>query len=132
MGAHARRAICLTMACIPELGCSLLRELIQHLLPGVAWLEPGRRPPPSTQDRSLQRYTQNTSCLSFGQPPIWPLSVLQRLIRILSPKSTDAHLQFLRREGCNAVGEVCDAQVPEGVLLGGGERLLPCARKVSR
>ena len=45
MGAHSRRAICLTMACIPELGCSLLRKLIQHLLPGVAWLEPGRRPP---------------------------------------------------------------------------------------
>ena len=83
MGAHARRVICLTMACSPELGCSLLRELIQHLLPNVAscaMLEPSRRAPPFTQDRSLQGYTQNTSCLSFGQPPIWPLSVLQELI----------------------------------------------------
>ena len=46
--------------------------------------------------------------------------------------SRDGHLQFLCREGCNVVGEVCGAQVPEGVLLSGGVRLLPRARKVGR
>ena len=82
MFTNARRAICLTMPCIPELGCSLLRELIQHLLPGIAccaMLEPGRRAPSSTQDRSLQGYAWKTSWLSFGQPPVWPVLVLQEL-----------------------------------------------------
>ena len=82
MCAYARRVICLTMACSPELGCSLLRELIQHLLPNVAscaMLEPSRRAPPFTQDRSLQGYAQNTLWLSFGQLPVWPVPVLREL-----------------------------------------------------